>query len=221
MTVEAPPDAAAAPEEKRKPTPFKRAKADAVVPEVDEDAVDVDVDEAEPEPEPEPEQRRPWSKVTIAIGALLCALCVAALVFGGIFGSKLLSDKQRNDDRAAALDAGRQVAINLATINYATGKQDIQRILSTGTGDFANQFQANVDSYLDLVNQAQVVSTGKVAESGITSLDGNDAKVLVAITSSVKNKDDKAGEDRWYRMSIELQRQGDGRWLASRVEFVQ
>lgn len=224
VTIDSVPQADLAADAKPMPTPWKRTEDDDDVEIPSADAGDdelLDHERLDDEAEAEPPAGRTWSRLAVRSAFLLCALSIAALVVGGIYGGKWLNDAQRDNDRVAALAAARQVAVNMATINFATGRQDIQRILDSGTGDFANQFKANVDSYLDVVGQAQVVSTGSVVESGVSSLDGDNAKVTVALTSKVKNKDNPAGEDRWYRMSVELQRQTDGRWLASRVEFVQ
>ncbi|WP_050803522.1 MULTISPECIES: hypothetical protein [Protofrankia] len=162
-----------------------------------------------------------WGRRTTVAGGLLAAAAVTLTVLTVLWAGTWRADQARTHDRAAALQAARQSAVNLTTINFATADQDIQRILASGTGEFADQFATNIDSYKDLVRQGKVITTGEVKETGLVSLDRNTAKVAVALSSTVKNDQTPDGEERFYRMLIEVHRQSDGHWLASRVEFVQ
>ncbi len=162
-----------------------------------------------------------WNRWTALAGGLLAAGLVTLAVLILLASGTWRDNHARADDRAAATAAARQAAVNLTMINFATADADIQRILASGTGEFADQFTTNLDSYKDLVKQGKVVTTGEVKEAGLVSLDGKTAKVSVALSSTVKNDQTPDGEERAYRMLIEVHRQADGRWLASRVEFVQ
>lgn len=168
----------------------------------------------------EPRRSR-WTRRSIGGAVALGLLLVASLVATVLFGQTWLANQSRDTDRADAIAAARHVALALATISYKSADDDIRRVVGSGTGEFAGEFEANLDSYVDVVRSGKITSTGEVREAGLISLAGDVAKVAVAIASTVKNKQAPKGEKRWYRMSVELQRQEDGRWLTSQVEFVQ
>ncbi|MCF7549537.1 hypothetical protein [Pseudonocardia sp. WMMC193] len=69
------------------------------------------------------------------------------------------------------------------------------------------------------MKEGRVVTTGEVTEAGIEKIDGDTASAVVAVKTTVKNKTVPNGEQRFYRLVEQLERQ-DGRWLVSRVEFV-
>lgn len=163
---------------------------------------------------------RGWSRARTTAAIALSLACAAATALCAIFGSAWAGDRSRESDRAAALAAGKTVAADLATISFTSARADIDRVVAAGTGDFANQFRANVDSYTDVLRRGEIATTGSVTEAGLDSVQDGKARAVVALASKVRSKASPQGEDRSYRMSVDLQRQGDGRWLASRVDFV-
>jgi Mce-associated membrane protein len=50
-------------------------------------------------------------------------------------------------------------------------------------------------------------------------VDGDTVTVLAAVSATVQNADAPTGEQRQYRMKMQLQHDGD-RWLVSDLEFV-
>lgn len=56
-------------------------------------------------------------------------------------------------------------------------------------------------------------------EAGLVRVDDDNAQVLVAVASVVKNPDAPQGDARVYRMMASLEHSGDA-WLVSDVEFV-
>ncbi|MFR9806827.1 hypothetical protein ACL02T_31720 [Pseudonocardia sp. RS010] len=154
---------------------------------------------------------------------LLVALAAAAVLLLGATvwaGALFLGDRATDQRKAAVLDTARTVGATLTTISHDTAKQDIQRVVDASTGDFGDLFRSNTQAYVGVIKDGAVTSTGKVDEAGIQSLDGDTAKTLVAVSSTVKNKTVPDGEQRYYRMMIEMKHQDDGRWLVSNVEFV-
>lgn len=147
----------------------------------------------------------------VAVVLLLVAAIVAAVVWAN--GAAAASDREN------ALSAARATAVNLTTIDFATAEEDVRRVLDGSTGDFGGLFTQNLDSYVGVVKEGRVVTTGEVTEAGIEKIDGDTASAVVAVKTTVKNKTVPNGEQRFYRLVEQLERQ-DGRWLVSRVEFV-
>ena len=121
--------------------------------------------------------------------------------------------------RENALLSARTTAVNLTTIDFATAEDDVRRVLDGSTGDFGGLFTQNLDSYVGVVKEGEVVTTGEVTEAGIESYDGETASAVVAVETTVKNKTVPDGEQRFYRLVEQMEYQ-DGRWLVARVEFV-
>lgn len=155
-------------------------------------------------------RKRPW----IVLGALV--LLLATTITSGLFW---LSGKSAQADRAAALVAAESATTALTSINFDTADQDIQRVIQAGTGEFGGLFQQNVESYVQMVKDSQVTSTGKVTSAALTSADANAAQALVAVSGTVKNASTPQEQQRLYRMRIDMVKEGD-RWLVSKLEFV-
>ncbi|KRA31087.1 hypothetical protein ASD81_16510 [Nocardioides sp. Root614] len=155
------------------------------------------------------------------MAAVLAILLLAGVVASVTLGNEWRDDRERSKSRTAAVSAARDVAVALATINFKTAADDIARVSDLATGAFAEEVATNLDGQTQMVKKFKVVSTGKVIEAGVVSEKGGLTTVAVAVASTVKNSKTGKGEERWYRMTIEMKPQDDGRWLASKVEFVQ
>ncbi|KLL12548.1 hypothetical protein BL254_22255 [Protofrankia sp. BMG5.30] len=152
----------------------------------------------------------------MALSVLVVVLVATTVVFSLRWQNGHAADARRNDAVAAA----RQVALNLTSINFNTADADVNRLISGATGDFRNLFTQNLDSYVDIVKQNQVVTTGQVTEAGVQDINANIAHIILAVQSTVRNTAVSNGEVRTYRMALQMERHGDGSWLVSRVDFV-
>lgn len=121
--------------------------------------------------------------------------------------------------RGAFVQTARQGVLNLTTVRYATAPEDVQHLLDGASGSFAQDFGGRKDSYIQVVQKAQVNSEGKVLAAGLERLDGNTAVVLVASTAKVSNSSAPQGEERSYRLRVTVT-DTDGRMTVSNVEFV-
>ncbi|WP_433504834.1 hypothetical protein ACQP04_35695 [Pseudonocardia halophobica] len=148
----------------------------------------------------------------LVVSVLLLAAAITAAVFW-THGQAMI------DDRENALSAARQSAVNLTTIDYNQAEQDVRRVLEGSTGDFGGLFTQNLDSYVGVVKDGEVVTAGEVTAAGLETFDGETAGALVAVRTTVKNKTVPEGEQRFYRLVQQMEKH-DGRWLVARVEFV-
>jgi Mce-associated membrane protein len=151
---------------------------------------------------------------------VLSAGVAVLLAAGAVFGLQWWGSVAESNRRTEVVDAARQVALNLTSINFESADADVNRVIDGSVGEFRDLFIQNLDSYVEVVKDNEVLTTGQIAESGLSDLTGDVAHVLVAVQSNVRNKAAPDGEVRTYRMDLQMERQGNGSWLVSRVDFV-
>ncbi|MFE3545940.1 hypothetical protein ACFXK0_23515 [Nocardia sp. NPDC059177] len=145
---------------------------------------------------------------------------VLALVAGAGFAAFTAYSGAKDEDlRAQYTETARQAVLNLTTIRADTAKEDIDRILSVASGDFKTEFDGRVDPFMEVVKQANVVSTGEVVESGVVTADDQSAQVLVAAKQTVSNNGSPEPQSRQYRFRVTVSNADSG-MTVSKVEFV-
>ncbi|APE37963.1 hypothetical protein BOX37_02480 [Nocardia mangyaensis] len=156
--------------------------------------------------------------MVLALAAAI-VLVLALVVGAGFAAFTAYSANQDEDLRAQYTETARQAVLNLTTIRAETAKEDIDRILSVASGDFKTEFDGRVDPFMDVVKQANVVSTGEVVESGIVTADDESAQVLVAAKQMVSNNGSPEPQSRQYRFRVTVSNADTG-MTVSKVEFV-
>jgi len=155
-----------------------------------------------------------WAIVT-------CSLAATAL--GGVIGylgyqKHVIQQTAQRD--SVFVEAGRQAALNLTTISYTDVDRDVARVLDSATGSFHDDFQNRSGPFIAVVKQAQSTSRGTITEAGLSSVDGDQAQVIVAVsvTTSIagRSNDD---QPRGWRMRLNVQKVG-GSAKVSDVQFV-
>jgi Mce-associated membrane protein len=147
---------------------------------------------------------------------------VVVLVLGGAvgwLGYRAADSRKTAEQRSVFLQVGRQAAVNLTTIDFATVDADVQRILDSATDSFYDDFSARTQPFVDVVRQAQSKSVGEVTSAGLESEDDAGAQVLVAITVRTSNAGAPEQEPRAWRMRISVKQVGE-ETKVSNVEFV-
>ncbi|OFB37157.1 mammalian cell entry protein [Mycolicibacterium sp. (ex Dasyatis americana)] len=156
------------------------------------------------------------SRIAYTSGVLL--LLVLTGVAGWLALGQLRSDSAQRQ-RAHFLEAGRQGAINLTTIDWQTADTDVQRILDSATGSFYDDFSKRAQPFVEVVKQAQSKSVGTVVNAGVESESGDQAQVLVAMNVETSNSAAVQQDPRRWRMRVSVQRVGDD-VKVSNVAFV-
>lgn len=162
-------------------------------------------------------RRRPSKN---ALAATVGALAIVAL--GSVAGWMGVQWQHQNREQVAdaeILDAARQAAVNLTSIDFADIDADIQRILDASAGSFRDQFAERSQPFTAVVRQAQSKTEGTVSAAGIESQDGRSAKVLVAVTVKTMNAGQPEQEPRSWRMRISIDREQAGPKMTD-VQFV-
>lgn len=132
------------------------------------------------------------------------------------------ADQSRRSDqeRASFLQAGRQAALDLTTIDYTTADADIARVLNSATGKFHDDFQKRSQPLVDVTKQTQSKSVGTIAAAALESAENGLARVLVAVqVETTSTVDPNTHPVKGWRMRIDVQRVGQSMKVAN-VEFV-
>lgn len=161
----------------------------------------------------EPEKRSGWRGRVPSDQVLgLILAVVITVVFAGLagwFGYRTLQAREVNQTNEMLLQAGRQAAINLTTIDAATVDADIRRVIDASVDPFAGEFAKKSASFADVVRLAQSKSEGRVTEAGIESLTDDTADVLVALSVTTTAKGVPEEQPRLWRMRITVKKSGD------------
>ena len=205
--------APAAATERKTPTPSKRPSDSA---KQSADAATEDAPATKDTGTPALGSRGRWLRWSTAAAAVLLVVALAAAVV--LLALSTTADGL-DGRRGAFVQTARQGVLNLTTVRYATAPEDVQHLLDGASGSFAQDFGGRKDSYIQVVQKAQVNSEGKVLAAGLEKLDGNTAVVLVASTAKVSNSSAPQGEERSYRLRVTVT-DTDGRMTVSNVEFV-
>jgi len=161
------------------------------------------------------------AKSPLRLAALSGMLILVALVgLASYLGVRSYQLHQVNEQRNLLLDAGRQSAVNLTTIDWEHADADVARILAAATGSFYDDFAQRAQPFLDVVKQTQSKSVGTVTEAGLESYSGNQALVLVTVSVMTTNLTASEPDPRHWRMRMSVEKVGDEEKV-SNVEFVQ
>ena len=164
---------------------------------------------------------RSMRRISIDRLALVIGLVIVVALAGlaGWLGFRAYQSQQADEQRTLFVQTGRQVALNLTTIDFRQADADVQRILDGATGQFYDNFSQRSRPFIDVVVRAQSVSVGTVTEAGLESQSGEGAQVLVAVTVNTSNAGAPEPQSRLWRMRLSVQKVGDDAKV-SNVEFV-
>lgn len=147
------------------------------------------------------------------------AVVVALSALVGWLGFQDYKTQKAVAQRQHFLDAAKQGALNLTTIDWQHADTDVRRIMDGATGEFYNDFANRSQPFVDVLKQAKAASVGTVTAAGLESQTGDTAQALVSV--AVKTSNSAAAEQvpRAWRMRISVQKLGD-QMKVSNVEFV-
>lgn len=166
-------------------------------------------------------RRLRWNPVRSAVAALTVAgLAIATL--GGWFGDQAYRDLVAEKKTHALVEAARQGALNLATIDFTSIGDDIQHIVDSSTGAFLQDFRSREPAFTDFVQKAQSKSTGTITEAAVESSNGDEARILVAlaVVTSWGSRPPGPGTPQMWRMRVTAQMTSAEVAKMSNVEFV-
>ncbi|MFI9408682.1 hypothetical protein [Nocardia gamkensis] len=155
----------------------------------------------------------------VVVSALLATFAVVFAVLSVVaLRDHQIAEHQRSTD-AEILDAARSGVLAMVSIRDTSAPDDIAKVLEQSTGPFHKDFESRARSFISVVQEAKVVTTGDVIAQGIESRNGDSAEVLVYATSKVSNAAGAQNESRTWRLRVTMSDDG-GRYKMSNVEFV-
>jgi Mce-associated membrane protein len=162
----------------------------------------------------------PSGQAAVRLATVLgVAMVVVLATLVGWFGFRVHQSHQAQAQRSLLLQAARQGALNLTTIDWQHADADVQRILDGATGQFHDDFSARSGPFVDVVKRAKSVTVGTVTEAGLESETADTAKALVAVTVTTSNAGTAEPQPRAWRLRMFVQKIGD-QAKVSNVEFV-
>ncbi|MEV0383219.1 hypothetical protein [Nonomuraea sp. NPDC050643] len=143
---------------------------------------------------------------------------LAVLVGTGVWIAAQARDEQgRAGDKQAALLAAGTHAKNLVSLDHKTVDADVRRILDTSTGAARAEYAANAGKLRSTTLANKVVQHGVLRATGLVSMTGATAKVLVVADVEIRwEGSDSAPQERYYRWSMDVAKVG-GLWLVSKA----
>jgi Mce-associated membrane protein len=152
-----------------------------------------------------------------ALFGSLSLIAIAGLC--GWLGWQVHRQQAADHQRAVYLQAGRQGALNLTTIDWQHADADVQRILDSSAGTFRDDFSTRAMDFIGVVKETHSHTEGSVTEAGLESETATGAHVLVAVNVKTTQAGQTQQSNRGWRMRISVERVGDT-VKVSNVEFV-
>ena len=156
------------------------------------------------------------------LAPLIAALATVALLAatGYMLWQHHAAGQQRRQQAEYAATA-RQGVINLMSVDFATAKDTVQRVIDGSTGRFRSNFEETADDFVKAVQEEKIVTRAMVNDAAVESVDGDTAVVLVSATSERQGQQAPKDQQqpRVWRVVVTLQRDGE-QMKMSGVDFV-
>ncbi len=152
-----------------------------------------------------------WALTTLA----LVATVALAATRGRDWWEARATQSAQND----ALAAGRQLAVNFATIDYRKVTEDTDRVKAGATGEFLASYTSQLDDLRKVIVDNKSVSKVERSEAALVNGDRDSATVIVGLIAPTSNSVVPQGEKKTYRTKLGLRRVGE-QWKVERLEFV-
>jgi Mce-associated membrane protein len=183
-----------------------------------DDAAELDLADFDDEETKAGDRRSMMTPQRLAIPIGLAALLLLGTLVGWL-GFRVYQGHTEAEQHALFVQAARQGAVNLTTINWNEADADVQRILDSATGTFHDDFAQRSQPFVDVIKQSQSTTEGTVTASGLESATENEAQVMVSVSVKTSSAAAPQQDPRSWRMRIAVQKVGDD-VKVSKVEFV-
>src|ERR1700761_9050352 len=143
--------------------------------------------------------------------ALVAGLVVGVVLAGlvGWLGFRAYEAHNLEAQRNLFVQAARQGAANLLTVDYQHADADAQRILDSATGKFYDSFPRRRQSYIDNAKRMRSQSVGTATDAGLETRSGDQGRVLVAVTVKSSDPAQARQEPQFWRLRITVKKMGN------------
>lgn len=155
----------------------------------------------------------------LAVWGLVALVVVATVALAATRGRAWYDDRRQQQAQREALAAGRQLAVNFATLDHRTVDADTARVRDGATGEFLDSYEASLADLRQVIVDNESTSQVERAEAAYVSGDLDSAQVIVGVVAPTSNTNIPEGETKTYRLRLAL-RSVEGTWKVERLEFV-
>ncbi|WP_285031807.1 Mce protein [Mycolicibacterium sp. lyk4-40-TYG-92] len=160
------------------------------------------------------------SKRRVGLAAVVCALLFALLVSGlGFLGWRQYEQYQVNAASAAALQAAKDYAVVLTTLDAKNIDENYRKSLDGSTGEFKDAYSQGATQLRQVLIDNKASGTGIVVAAAVKSATPDKVEVLLFVDQSITNANNPSPRIDRNRIDMTMDKVGD-RWLASRVEIL-
>ncbi|SEA27403.1 MULTISPECIES: Mce associated membrane protein [unclassified Mycobacterium] len=191
-------------------------ESEAAEPSVESDAADVTetnsaVESAEP---------AAASKRRVGLAAVVCALLFTILVAAlGFLGWRQYEQYRVNAASDAALQAAKDYAVVLTTLDAKNIDENYRKSLDGSTGEFKDAYSQGATQLRQVLIDNKASGTGIVVAAAVKSATPDKVEVLLFVDQSITNANNPSPRIDRNRIDMTMEKVGD-RWLASRVEIL-
>ncbi|MFZ1163369.1 hypothetical protein [Mycobacterium sp.] len=166
-----------------------------------------------------PSRLRPPTRKAVGVSAAIVLVCAALAASGYILWQHrtLMHQRQHAEEFVAA---AREEVAALMSIDPAHAAENLQHSIDDTTGALKSQLEATSGYMVKNTQDAQVATKATVQDVAVESMTDNSAVLLVVAKSDTINADKSSRPTVFWRLSIDLERDGD-RLKMSKLEFVQ
>lgn len=151
--------------------------------------------------------------------ALTALALIATVALAATRGRDWWSARAIEQAQVDALAAGRQYAVNFATIDYRKVDEDTDRVKAGATGEFLASYSSQLEELKKVLVDNKSVSKVERAEAALVTGDRDSATVIVGVIAPTSNTVIPEGEKKTYRTKLGLRLVGE-HWKVERLEFV-
>jgi hypothetical protein len=151
--------------------------------------------------------------------AVLSAVVVALAVSGAALLILRHNLRHEQDVRQNVLNAARQQALNMITLDARTVDRDYERMLAGAADPLRADLENNRAAAKQALARSKGVSSGTVSDAGLVQMLGDRASAVVIVDAVQTNTVTGSSLSHRFRFQLDLTRQGE-RWLVANLESV-
>jgi Mce-associated membrane protein len=151
--------------------------------------------------------------------AVLSTVVVALVVSGAVLLILRHNLRHDQDVRQDVLNAARQQALNMTTLDARTLDADYERMLAGTVDPLRADLERNRADARQALATSRGVSSGTVTDAGLVEMQGDRASAVVIVDAVQTNTVTRSSISHRFRFQLDLTRQG-GRWLVANLESV-
>ncbi|MGX9673649.1 Mce protein [Mycobacterium sp. HM-7] len=160
------------------------------------------------------------SKRRVGLAASVCALLFAVLVAAlGFLGWRQYEQYRINAASDAALQAAKDYAVVLTTLDAKNIDENYRKSLDGATGEFKDAYSQGANQLRQVLIDNKASGTGIVVAAAVKSATPDKVEVLLFVDQSITNANNPSPRIDRNRIDMTMERSGD-RWLASKVDIL-